>query len=73
MDNLVKEMTDKRSSIIHKTLPADDPKQRRPDITLAQTMLDWKPLVPLAEGLKATIGYFEKRLSEDKASLAHGD
>jgi UDP-glucuronate decarboxylase len=39
-------------------LPADDPRQRRPDITLARTRLDWQPTVPLQEGLKRTIDYF---------------
>ena len=71
--NQVRELTAKGSGIIHKSLPADDPKQRRPDITLAQTKLDWKPQVPLAEGLKATISYFEKRLREGQGSSAHGD
>jgi UDP-glucuronate decarboxylase len=45
-------------------LPADDPKQRRPDISLAKKALGgWEPKVPLAEGLKKTIGYFDKLLT----------
>src|SRR5437588_504046 len=45
-----------------KTLPADDPKVRRPDITRARTLLDWEPKVGLEEGLCRTIEYFRKRL-----------
>lgn len=43
-------------------LPADDPKQRRPDITLAKKYLKWEPTVPLAEGLKKTIAYFRAKV-----------
>lgn len=48
-----------KSKIVHKPLPADDPKQRRPDITFAQNVLKWEPKVPLEEGLKRTIAYFK--------------
>jgi UDP-glucuronate decarboxylase len=47
-----------KSRIVHKPLPADDPKQRRPDISLARQLLKWEPAVPLQEGLKRTIEYF---------------
>ena len=47
-----------KSKIVHRALPADDPKQRRPDITLAQQVLHWTPQIPLEEGLKRTIAYF---------------
>jgi len=51
------------SPIIHVPLPtADDPKQRRPDITKARTLLGWEPRVPLEEGLKETIAYFKTKL-----------
>jgi UDP-glucuronate decarboxylase len=50
------------SKIVHKPLPADDPKQRKPDITLAKRLLKWEPTVPLEDGLKRTISYFKKRL-----------
>jgi UDP-glucuronate decarboxylase len=51
------------SKIVHRPLPADDPKQRRPDITLAQKHLDgWTPKVPLEEGLKRTIEYFRTQV-----------
>ena len=47
-----------RSKIVHKPLPADDPRQREPDITLARRTLGWEPRVPLEEGLRRTIAYF---------------
>ena len=50
------------SKITHRPLPADDPKQRRPDITLAKQHLGWEPRVPLAEGIARTIAYFRKEL-----------
>lgn len=52
------ELTGSRSSIVFKPLPADDPQQRQPDITLAGERLGWKPTVPVGEGLKRTIDYF---------------
>jgi UDP-glucuronate decarboxylase len=51
-----------KSKIIHKSLPADDPKQRKPDITLARKLLKWEPKVQLEEGLGRTISYFKSRL-----------
>ncbi len=56
------EATDSTSRIVHKTLPDDDPKVRRPDITLARTRLGWSPRVTLAEGLRKTIAYFRAKL-----------
>jgi UDP-glucuronate decarboxylase len=50
------------SKIVHQPLPADDPRQRQPDISLAREMLQWEPAVPLAEGLEKTIAYFRGRL-----------
>lgn len=50
------------SKIIHLDLPADDPKQRQPDISIARSKLGWEPEVSLAEGLKPTIEYFRKDL-----------
>jgi UDP-glucuronate decarboxylase len=44
-------------------LPQDDPKQRRPDISLAKEALGWSPKVELEEGLEKTIGYFKKKLT----------
>jgi len=51
-----------KSKIVHKPLPADDPKQRRPDISLATKVLKWAPAVQLEEGLQRTIGYFRGRV-----------
>lgn len=56
------ELTNSSSEIIFKPLPADDPQQRRPDITLAGKVLGWEPKIMLAEGLKKTIAYFEEVL-----------
>ncbi|MCF7689554.1 MAG: SDR family oxidoreductase [Cephaloticoccus sp.] len=50
------------SKIVHKPLPSDDPKQRRPDITLARSLLNWEPTVELEEGLKHTISYFKTQV-----------
>ena len=52
------------STIIRKPLPADDPVQRQPDISLARQMLDWDPAIALDEGLKKTIDYFDQLLSK---------
>jgi UDP-glucuronate decarboxylase len=51
-------LTGSKSPLVHRPLPADDPKQRRPDIKLAQTILKWNPTVALPQGLEKTIGYF---------------
>nr|WP_315250578.1 UDP-glucuronic acid decarboxylase family protein [uncultured Flavobacterium sp.] len=55
------ELTDSKSKIIHMDLPQDDPKQRQPDISLAQAKLNgWEPKIQLRDGLITTIDYFEK-------------
>ncbi len=51
-----------RSKIVHKPLPSDDPRQRRPDIALAKRILKWRPKVELEEGLERTIAYFRERV-----------
>ena len=51
----VKEVTGAGSEIVHEALPVDDPKQRKPDITLARELLGWAPEVSLREGLQLTI------------------
>jgi UDP-glucuronate decarboxylase len=56
-------LTGSRSKITHKPLPADDPVQRRPDITLAKQKLGWSPKVSVDEGLRKTIEYFRKELA----------
>lgn len=55
--------TGSKSLLVFHPLPEDDPKQRKPDITLAQEKLHWQPQIPLKEGLARTIAYFEKLLS----------
>ncbi len=55
-------MTGSKSRIIYKPLPTDDPKQRRPDITRARTLLGWEPKVQLEEGLVKTIEYFRTKV-----------
>lgn len=54
--------TGSSSTLTYQPLPQDDPKQRRPDITRARTLLGWEPVVPLSEGLKSTIAYFKTKL-----------
>ncbi|HEY2446428.1 MAG TPA: UDP-glucuronic acid decarboxylase family protein [Rhizomicrobium sp.] len=63
----VVDLTGSASKIVHKALPHDDPRQRQPDIAEAKKLLGWKPAVPLAEGLKRTISYFDRLLSERRA------
>ena len=58
----IKRLTKSRSRIVFQALPVDDPKVRRPDITLARRKLKWEPKVPLEEGLKRTIAYFRRVL-----------
>ncbi|MEJ6672787.1 MAG: SDR family oxidoreductase [Alphaproteobacteria bacterium] len=53
-----------RSKLVHLALPQDDPKQRKPDISLAQSELGWQPSIGLADGLVDTIAYFEKVLAK---------
>lgn len=55
-------LTGSKSKIIFKPLPADDPAQRKPDITLAKEKLDWEPKILLEDGLKETINYFKSIL-----------
>ncbi|MCM1169623.1 MAG: SDR family oxidoreductase [Bacteroides sp.] len=55
-------MTGSRSRIVYQPLPADDPTQRKPDISLAKAQLDWEPKIRLEEGLAKTIAYFENEL-----------
>ena len=61
------EMTGTRSKLVHRALPQDDPKQRRPDISLAAEALDWRPAIQLREGLTKTIAYFDDLLKQGRA------
>jgi dTDP-glucose 4,6-dehydratase len=56
------ELTKSKSTIEYQPLPKDDPKVRRPDITVARRELGWQPTIPLAEGLQKTIPYFAERV-----------
>jgi len=67
---MIIEMTGSRSRIVHRPLPENDPRQRRPDISRAQELLSWKPRTELREGLKRTIAYFEKLLAENSIRTA---
>lgn len=58
----VLEVTGSKSSITYLPMPEDDPKQRRPDITKAQSLFDWKPEVPLREGLERSLEYFRSKV-----------
>jgi len=59
---LVIKLTNSRSKLVHAPLPADDPLQRKPDISFAREQLKWEPTIPLAEGLARTIHYFRSIL-----------
>jgi dTDP-glucose 4,6-dehydratase len=59
---LVLDLTGSQSQLVYETLPADDPLQRCPDITLARELLKWEPTVELREGLRNTIDWFQKTL-----------
>jgi len=56
-------LTGSRSRIVYKPLPVDDPRQRRPDITRARTILGWEPKIGLEEGLLKTVDYFKAKLA----------
>jgi dTDP-glucose 4,6-dehydratase len=54
----IREMTGAKSEIVYEPLPEDDPRQRRPDISKAKSVLGWEPRVPLEQGLRETVAYF---------------
>lgn len=62
---IILELTNSKSKIIYLDLPEDDPKRRRPDISLAKKELGWEPSIPLRDGLKETITYFRRVLEND--------
>ena len=63
---IVIEATGSASPIVHRELPEDDPKVRRPDITRARTMLGWEPAVPLRDGIDRTIEYFRGLVGSER-------
>lgn len=58
-------LTGSQSRIVHRAIPQDDPRQRRPDISKAQELLGWAPRVQLNEGLLKAVEYFEKLLEDN--------
>ena len=60
----VLDLTGSKSKLVYRPLPSDDPKQRQPNIEKAKAALGWQPKVPLKEGLKRTIDYFDGLLKE---------
>jgi dTDP-glucose 4,6-dehydratase len=61
---LINRLTGNKAGIVFRPLPPDDPRQRRPDITRARTILGWEPRVSLEEGLERTITWFKQRMKE---------
>jgi dTDP-glucose 4,6-dehydratase len=59
-------VTGSKSKIAYEPLPQDDPKQRRPDITKARTLLEWEPKIDLETGLRMSLEYFKKAAFEDQ-------
>ncbi len=64
--DLIVRLSGSKSQLVHRPLPQDDPKRRRPVVTRAQKLLGWRPRVNLEDGLKATIGYFALKLFTDE-------
>lgn len=65
------QLTGTNQKIIYKELPTNDPKQRKPDISLAKKLLDWEPIVSRSEGLKITYEYFKSLSKEDLVKYAN--
>jgi dTDP-glucose 4,6-dehydratase len=61
-------VTESKSKLRHEPLPQDDPKQRRPDITKARTLLGWEPKIDLETGLRLSLDYFQKAAEENTIS-----
>jgi dTDP-glucose 4,6-dehydratase len=66
----VLEITNSKSKIMYEKLPQDDPKQRRPDITKAKTLLGWQPKIALDTGLKMSLDYFREVVAAESAARA---
>ena len=63
-------MTGSKSGIRNEPLPQDDPKQRRPDISKAQQLLDWQPKIDLETGLKLSLDYFRQAVAAEAKPAA---
>jgi dTDP-glucose 4,6-dehydratase len=60
---LINRLVGNRAGIVHRPLPVDDPRVRRPDITRAREVLGWEPVVNLEDGMKQTIEWFRRSLA----------
>lgn len=60
-EETLRQLPESKSHLVYRPIPSDDPKRRKPDITLAKELLDWKPSISLQEGLAMTISYFRRR------------
>jgi UDP-glucuronate decarboxylase len=69
---IVIDLTGSRAEIVNRPLPADDPRQRQPDIAVARKVLGWEPRTPLKEGLAKTIAYFDALLKDEGVRAAVG-
>ena len=69
---MVRELTGSASPHVHRPLPPDDPRQRRPDITRARQALDWEPQVALRQGLARTIAHFREEMANAERTLRVG-
>jgi len=67
------ELTNTTQKIVYKSLPIDDPKQRRPDITKANTLLNWNPAIDRKEGLNRTYSYFLSLSKEELMAIEHNN
>lgn len=65
------QLTGTDQKVVYRDLPVNDPKQRRPDITKAQTLLQWEPKIDRSEGLKRTYAYFQSLTAEDLNETSH--
>jgi len=65
-------LTGSRSAVVYKQLPSDDPVRRRPDISLARSILEWEPQIQLEEGLSKTIAYFRRQLTGNSSETEEG-
>jgi dTDP-glucose 4,6-dehydratase len=67
------ELTNTTQKVVYKSLPIDDPKQRRPDITKASTLLNWNPTIDRKEGLNRTYSYFLSLSKEELMATEHNN
>jgi UDP-glucuronate decarboxylase len=63
---LIVELTNSASKVVFESLPADDPRQRKPDVAQAKRLLDWTPSMPIREGLLKTVAYFQAGLAKSE-------